>query len=510
MAAKGWLHVRLNADIIYHNLKDALDVTIYGMCETELALYRPEFYLDKNSRFLENHVYVCSADHLPEDPVIEDNVLLICLGEAPQREKFESRCGILSVSGREDIFRVFNTVQGIFNKYEAWEAELSRILRHGASLQELLEASRGIFDNPMLLIGADFSYLAYTEREYLQKQLGIRLDSQTFDPDLLDVFLSLHELATDIKDPLLLTLMGRSTLSVNLFDVDDFLGCITVFGEYRDFRSSDIQLCRFLAENIRQAFLLKPHLAGDRPTLRSSLLHIISGQPLSQEQRNVIIRYGDHGDLVCAAFRPAPESRPLPSGYVSSLIEEQFKDALAFEYDGGIAAVIPAEQGSEPQLASLAQKLRLMCAVSRPYPNLHESNYAYYQASSALDVGVGIAPGGSVYRFEDYILPLLLRNATADIPARYFYSEGLSRLAAHDESAPVSYLDTLKTYLDSHMSMAETARKMNLHRSSLIDRLNRITQILRCDLTDPDQRLAIQIVLSAQQAAGRTEPPGGK
>ena len=66
--------MRLNADIIYHNLKDTLDVTIYGMCETELALYRPEFYLDRSSRFLENHVYVCSADHLPEDPVIEDNV----------------------------------------------------------------------------------------------------------------------------------------------------------------------------------------------------------------------------------------------------------------------------------------------------------------------------------------------------------------------------------------------------------------------------------------------------
>ena len=63
MAAKGWLHVRLNADIIYHNLKDALDVTIYGMCETELALYRPEFYLDKNSRFLENHVLL---DKLPD------------------------------------------------------------------------------------------------------------------------------------------------------------------------------------------------------------------------------------------------------------------------------------------------------------------------------------------------------------------------------------------------------------------------------------------------------------
>ena len=360
-----------------------------------------------------------------------------------------------------------------------------------------------IFNNPMLLIGSDFSYLAYTEHDYLQNQLGIRLDSPAFDPDLLDAFLSLHELATDIKEPLLLSLMGRSTLSVNLFDVDDFLGCITVFGEYRDFRSSDIQLCQFLAENIRQAFLLKPHLAGDRSSLRRSLLHIISGQPLSQEQRNVIIRYGDHGDLVCVAFRPAPDSRPLPSGYVSSLIEEQFKDSLAFEYDSGIAAVIPVEQGIGPQLASLLQKLRLICGVSHPFPDLHESAYAYYQASSALDTGTRIAPGGSIYRFEDYILPLLLRNATADIPARYFYIEGLSRLAAHDACAPVSYLDTLKNYLDSSMSIAETARKMNLHRSSLIDRLNRITQILDCDLTDPNQRLAIQIVLSAEQAANR-------
>ena len=145
----------------------------------------------------------------------------------------------------------------------------------------------------------------------------------------------------------------------------------------------------------------------------------------------------------------------------------------------------------------------MICGVSHPFPDLHESAYAYYQASSALDTGTGIAPGGSIYRFEDYILPLLLRNATADIPARYFYIEGLSRLAAHDACAPVSYLDTLKNYLDSSMSIAETARKMNLHRSSLIDRLNRITQILDCDLTDPNQRLAIQIVLSAEQAANR-------
>ena len=33
--------------------------------------------------------------------------------------------------------------------------------------QEMLDASRLIFGNPMLLVGADFRYLAYTDEEYL-------------------------------------------------------------------------------------------------------------------------------------------------------------------------------------------------------------------------------------------------------------------------------------------------------------------------------------------------------
>ena len=48
------------------------------------------------------------------------------------------------------------------------------------------------------------------------------------------------------------------------------------------------------------------------------------------------------------------------------------------------------------------------------------------------------------------------------------------------------------------MSIAETARKLNLHRSSLIDRLERIHQVLDCDLKDPEVRLVIKIVLSAE------------
>ena len=495
--------MRLNADIIYHSLKKQTDVSVFGICENELALFRPEFYLDRSSAFLRNHVYVCSADHLPDNPEIEDNVLLICLGDAPQRKRFEERCGILSVPGDEDIFRVFNIVQDIFNQYEAWDEELNGILRRGASLQELLDRSREVFENPMLLIGADFNYLAYTEGDYLRDRLGIRLDGPSFDPDLLEVFLSLHDVATDIKEPLLLNLMGRSTLSVNIFDMDEYLGCVTVFGEFREFRSSDIELCQFFAERIRQAFLLKPGLAGERASLRGALLNIVRGRPVDQEQREAIRRSAGRGARTFLALRPESDASKLPSGYVSSLIEQQFRDSLAFEYGGGIAAVLPAGQEEQERLLPFLQKIRMKCGVSHRFTDLYDSAYACDQAMSALDEGCLADPGKSVYRFEDYILMLLLKNAVKSIPARFFYPDGLSRLAEHDAASPVSYVETLKAFLDCSMSVAETARKLNLHRSSLIDRLGRITQILDCDLDDPGTRLALQIVLFAEDRESR-------
>ena len=73
--------MRLNADIIYQNLEKYLDGLAYeGVLDDELTLFRPEFYIEKNTIFQKDHVYVCSADHLPKTPVIEEHVLLISLG----------------------------------------------------------------------------------------------------------------------------------------------------------------------------------------------------------------------------------------------------------------------------------------------------------------------------------------------------------------------------------------------------------------------------------------------
>ena len=497
--------MKLNADIIYQNLKRELDVTFSGDDVKELVLSRPEFYIDSNDVFLDNHVYVCSADHLPEDPDIGENVVLVCLGTRTPPAYFYRNCAVITVSEHENIFRVFNMVQDVFNRYENWEEKLNIILRSSASLQSLLDESRDIFNNPLLLLGSDFNYLAYTDRDHLTGALGMDLDRSSFDPRLMSMFLSMHELATDIREPLLLRLMNRSTLSINIFDGDEFLGCITVFGDFRDILSSDIQLCQYFSEIIKQAFMQRPHLAGEHQSLRQIFRDLTNGQTVTPEQRQIISRNNHFSTMVIACIIPDKGIEPLPGGYVSSIIEQQVPGSVSFPCAEEVIAVIPHRKQREIKeeisdiLIPVLDTVRMHAGVSQSFSDIYDSMYSLFQAKAASEG----RPDEKISFFEDHITEKLLERATGDIPHRFFYTDGLKKLYEHDSTSPVSYIETLTSYLDNNMSISRTAKELMLHRSSLIDRLSRINAVMGNELSDPVKRLALQIILHAETMTGK-------
>lgn len=494
--------MKLCADIIYWRLKEELkNVEFHSANSTELVLGRPEFYLDASQNFEKNRVYVCSADHLPDRPSLSENVCLVCLGQHWNLTAFYDRCNVIVVEAETDIFRVFNHVQHIFDRYEAWEEKLWYILRHGAGLPQMLEASRDIFSNPMMLIGSDFRYLAVTDEEYLKNNLGIRLDTETFDAEKLATFLSLHDLSTHIKEPLLLELQGGRTLSINMFDQEEYLGCLTIYESFRPFHDSDKLLAISLIKLLRQALQQNPVLAGTRSAVRRALRNVIAGRSVDFEDRRALSNENGKSDWVCIRLQTKTGSSPLPGAYLSTVLEERYVGAIAFEYEQSVAVLIPAEQiekETTSQLLPILDKLGLVCGISSVFSNMYEINYAWFQSSSALQNGLLSDANGTVFYFQDYLLPQLLYGALSGRPPVSYYSEGLKRLKLHDETSPVSYMDTLRIYLENNQSVTRTAQALYLHRSTLLDRLSHITQLLDGDLKDPDYSLMLQIVLRAE------------
>ena len=94
------------------------------------------------------------------------------------------------------------------------------------------------------------------------------------------------------------------------------------------------------------------------------------------------------------------------------------------------------------------------------------------------------------YRICSY--PAFL-SAAAAYKRHSGYPDGLKKLKAHDEN--------------SQVSVTKTAAALYLHRSTLLDRLAHITQMLGCDLKNPDFCLTLGILLRAELQQKRITQP---
>ena len=140
--------------------------------------------------------------------------------------------------------------------------------------------------------------------------------------------------------------------------------------------------------------------------------------------------------------------------------------------------------------------------ISDPFHDIYQARPYYYQACAAVENGQLFHSDKMFYPFRDYALRELLINAIGNLPMEMYYTQGLQNLMRHDLDSQVSYMETLRIYLDCNMSVTKTTAKLYLNRSTLIERLARIKRELNCDLEDPEQRLLLQILLKAQQIHG--------
>ena len=81
-----------------------------------------------------------------------------------------------------------------------------------------------------------------------------------------------------------------------------------------------------------------------------------------------------------------------------------------------------------------------------------------------------------------------------------WYTSEAFREFAHTLLAPLlrsdsdgQLLHTLESYLDHESSATETAAHLDVHRNTVLNRLERIRSLVTVDLGDPDERLATQL-----------------
>lgn len=500
--------MKLNAEIIFEQLKKKYPVKMYGDKTAEMLYSAPEFYADNTLRFYSSHLYLATVEHLPHRPVIEKNVLLICIGESSRLSYYKENATVILLKKKVDFFTVFKTLQDIFELFHHWESRLLGLFMESPSIQDILDCTYPVFERSIFVLDASFQYVASCSAENSYAGKGWNQSHGKLDPEIFLTFLKEKEPNMDKKGAFLLNLESANVLCVNLFNSnDDYIGCLAIDQTLNPFIEGENRLAEYLASIIEKISMLNPVLLNsEKNSLKQVLQVLMNEMPMVKSQKNLLRSVNSRQSYFCISAHYQKRFSSFPANYICSVFESLFQDSIFFMQNNTVLGLVPTaflakdSNGSKEEMRKMqtfAKEMQLCIGISNEFQDLYMIRTFYRQAEAAIENGHVYRPNETIYYFYDFALTEMIANSLDGLPAEAYFPKGFRNLIEHDQNSNISYLETLSVFLDENMSYARAARRLFIHRSTLIERISRIESELSEDLNDPDRRLLIQLLLKA-------------
>jgi purine catabolism regulator len=147
-----------------------------------------------------------------------------------------------------------------------------------------------------------------------------------------------------------------------------------------------------------------------------------------------------------------------------------------------------------------SQGLAVSISVGRVQQGLAGIRVSYQEAKQALSLGRRLHGPGRVTRFDELGVYRVIFAAEGLKELEEFHQENLSSLLAYDREHGGELLRTLEAFFQACCSPKEAAAILNVHRNTILYRLERIRDITALDLDDADVRLRLHLALCAHVA----------
>jgi len=139
--------------------------------------------------------------------------------------------------------------------------------------------------------------------------------------------------------------------------------------------------------------------------------------------------------------------------------------------------------------------------ISRSASGLSALRDAYREAKDALSIAGELGETEQATFYGDlklYQLLLALKEGGLDY-MQTFYVETLGALVEHDERKQSDLIRTLSGFFEANGNLAKAANDLDVHRNTLVYRLERISELTNLDLDDADNRLILHLALKIQK-----------
>ncbi len=229
---------------------------------------------------------------------------------------------------------------------------------------------------------------------------------------------------------------------------------------------------------------------------------------------------------VVASFRAVTTAgAPLPQESLLAFVRDdltrrqtnfalgQYVDLIVLLYPLETAQALPR---ARQQIEYLRQQLQVRApggavtaGLSRPVQGLMTLREAYREAKDALTIAQQLGDHDRATYYGDLkLFQLLLAVKDKNLThLRRFYEEALHPLVEHDDRKQGDLIRTLNGFFDANGNLAKAAADLDVHRNTLVYRLERIAELTGLDLNDPENRLILHLALKVQRVLATL--PGG-
>lgn len=412
----------------------------------------------------------------------------------------------VALENLEEIAEFMNDMQEIFDTADGWERKIHDLMLEHAGMERLLQVTSEFLQNPLTVIGLDFTFAAEAGSKYLPPRARLYTD-EGLNVEYVNALLqneTYREMA-DTHETVMFPayISGCRSMNRNLF-VDEKATHRLILTECRvEITQGVICVLDILSEKLE--FLLTHEEEETDPDrdIEQIFVRVLSDRTADYMQISRELSelgWGGNHEYMCLILQITYlNQQNLSTKAISRYIKKKLGDSVSFLYQDEIVVFFDLTRlgmNQEEVAGKLVYFIRdtyLKAGYSRVMTGHMNLRRQYVQAKTALDVGSRKKPYLWIHYFSQVAMTYILEQATKRLPGTMICHEGLLELKKHDEENQTQYMETLRVYLEQHLSATQAARELFIHRSTFLYRLDRIREILQSDLDDPEEIFYLEL-----------------
>lgn len=447
-----------------------------------LAKYKPDAYIKKGEPVLCNIRLFSAGRKLSANTVYLSrdgvNRILCVNGE-----------DILALHA-DDLDEIFNSILDAFEYYNEWENQLNILYHAQGSIDELLAHCHDILHRTMAI--GDLSYYLtniYGADDMIEAVPSFRsiIENRSISLDSIfrinsDARVRSDRMATYLVDALEYANLGAVS---NLFCNGKLLGWFVTCKPSGHFTQGELDL-QDAATRAIQKWLKNNSYYEEHMNQSGILLDILLGET---DRNKVLFRLETFGwkqdDTLQVYVIRTPDEKIHSEHVLERLLKNLDNSILLLRYDDDLLLLKNTSISNVPDFEEKIKNILTGCksvaGKSGLFTDVRNLKTQYEAAKIALDYGWDT--GNQITCAEEiklhYAASLIRENTAMDI-----LHPAIAKLEAYDQSHHACLNDTLRTFITYRYNIAETAKALHLHRSTLLYRLERIQSLTDVDYYD--------------------------